>query len=354
MEKRLIIGYLLAGLISAGTLNAQTGGQGIFEFVNLSASSRLNALGGTAPAWQSKDASSSASNPALLSDDVHTQFSFQHQFYFADIRNSHVNYVHKMKKWNTFLQGGVKALNSGDVSRTDIYGNTSGTVQAKETDIYLAAARPYRERLSFGAQIHYIYSVVGDASSSGILFNAGARYYNPDKKLALGLVFRNAGTQLDPYVDHREAKSPMKIELGIAQKLKHLPFTYHITLTDLQQWDIRYDDPAENGNVDLLGETKETGALEKAAGNALRHMVFGGELGMGKNENFWLRLGYNHLRARDLALSDYRAFNGLSFGLGLKIYKFKFDYSYAKYHLAGGTSQIGLSFDLNSFVKTKV
>ena len=87
------------------------------------------------------------------------------------------------------------------------------------------------------------------------------------------------------------------------------------------------------------------------SGNSFRHFGFGIELFLSKKENFILRAGYNPLLSKDLALADYRSFTGICAGFGLKVYKFKIDYGYARYHLAGGTHHFGFSTDINSFLK---
>ena len=114
---------------------------------------------------------------------------------------------------------------------------------------------------------------------------------------------------------------------------------------------MRYDDPNLNSNSDIFGNVKEKSAFTKWTNNVLRHFSLGGEMLLGKKEQFNLRLGYNHLRKKDLSVADYTTFGGLSYGIGFKIYKFKIDYSYAKYHIAGGTNQFSITTSINSFLK---
>ncbi len=349
-------GYYISALIFILIIDislAQTGGQHIYQFLNLSPGSRIAALGGMPIAWRATDPGVVFQNPSLMTDKLDGTVCFSHQFYFADIGSGHFSYSDHLKKWNLNVQGGVHYVNYGDIPQTDIYDNTLGQFKPKETDFYLAASKTFQERLIIGANLQYIFSTLGNSSSQGLCINSGISYFNPDKEFGLSLVFKNAGVQLTKYNQERE-NLPFEIQLGYAKKLKHLPLTYHITFQHLEKWNVKYDDPDLAGDGVLFGEASKDSEFDKFLGNLLRHFVIGAELNFGKKENFSLRLGYNHLRKSDLSLNDYRSFSGLSWGFGIKIYKFKFDYSYAVYHLAGGTNQITFSTNINSFLKTEM
>jgi hypothetical protein len=79
--------------------------------------------------------------------------------------------------------------------------------------------------------------------------------------------------------------------------------------------------------------------------NALRHVIIGAELFPDKGFN--LRLGYNFRRAEELRIVEQRNFSGISVGVGLKMGRIKFDYSYSRYTLASNTSLFGITINLN-------
>jgi hypothetical protein len=332
---------------------AQTGGQHIYQFVNLSPSARMTALGGMPMAWRSSDAGTVFHNPSLLTNTLSGNIAFSHQFYFEDIGAGHLSYSHTLSKPNINIQGGVHYINYGDIPQTDVYGNINSQFTARETDFYFAASKTIQDRLVIGGNLQYIFSSLDIYHSQGLNFNTGVSYFNPEKQFGLSLLVKNAGFQMSKYNNERE-NLPFEIQLGFAKKLAHLPLIYHITFQHLESWDLSYDDPAFANDGLLFGEAHKENAFEDFLGNLIRHFVIGAELNFGKNENFSLRLGYNHLRKKDLSVADYRSVSGLSGGFGIKIYKFKIDYSYAVYHLAGGTSQLSFSTNLNSFVKTEM
>ncbi len=352
MDKRYIQSTIISFWLAFSAV-AQTGGQQIYQFVNLSPGARMSALGGMPIAWRTNDAGTVFHNPSLLTDQLNGHVAFSHQFYFSDIGSGHFSYSHFLEKPKLNIQGGVHYVNYGDIPKTDVYGNVFNSFAAKETDFYIAASKSIQDRLIIGANLQYIFSSLDVYNSQGLNFNSGISYFNPDKHFGLSLVVKNAGFQLSKYNNERE-NLPFEIQLGFAKKLAHLPLVYHITFQHLETWNLRYDDPDFANDGVLFGEAPQDKPFEDFIGNFLRHFVIGAELNFGKNDNFSLRLGYNHLRKKDLSLADYRSGSGLSGGFGIKIYKFKIDYSYAVYHLAGGTSQLSFSTNLNSFVKTEM
>ncbi|MBP6812148.1 MAG: hypothetical protein KA138_11545, partial [Saprospiraceae bacterium] len=165
-----------------------------------------------------------------------------------------------------------------------------------------------------------------------------------------GLVIRNAGTQLSTYADIKETL-PFDIQLGVSKRLKHLPFRFSVIAHHLHEWDIRYNDPNLQGDEVLLfgdeqpKESRATAVID----NFFRHLIFNGEFLLGKNEGLRIRLGYNHLLKRELSVSNYRSLAGFSGGLGVKISRFRVDFGYGAYHLAGGVAHLGIGTNLREF-----
>lgn len=352
----LQVSTILCGLLISypGTIVAQqTGGRAIFQFLNLSPSTRNSALGSNAHSWISYDPSMAYINPALLQQKMENSLCFQHQILPGDLSLGHFSYAHnEITKWKLRFQAGVQFLNASSFNGADIFGNSTGNFKVSESSVYLGASKRLNERIHAGLNMQFISSRFDVYSAHGLAFNAGLHYYNPDSKYALGFVIRNAGFTFDPYQSQKE-KLPVSVELMYSQRLKHLPFVYFISFHHLQSWNVRYDDPEIRNSGNLFGSIDEPSTFSRITDNLLRHFSIGGEMLLGKKENFIIRLGYNHLRRKELSVSDYASFAGLSFGLGLKIYKFRLDYSYSVYHLSGGVNQIGLTAQLNSLFKSR-
>ena len=88
--------------------------------------------------------------------------------------------------------------------------------------------------------------------------------------------------------------------------------------------------------------------------NFFRHLIFGGEFTLGKNDVFKLRLGYNHQRKQELTVTNFRTLTGFSMGFGLKVKKLQFDYALSKIHFAGSTHHLGISTSLSRFTNPSI
>jgi len=55
-------------------------------------------------------------------------------------------------------------------------------------------------------------------------------------------LFRNIGTQFSTY-DGTNEKLPLEIIAGVSQELENVPIRWHLTLENLQQWNIAFSNP---------------------------------------------------------------------------------------------------------------
>ena len=343
--------FLLLFQLPVSEANGQiTGGQHVFNFLSLPASSRVTGLGGMQIAVKDDDPVFAATNPAALNADMDGHIAINHNFFLSDIQHGYVAYVHQLDKIGFTVQGGLQYMKYGDIDRADEFGNLMGKVKAGETAFTLGGARSLTDRISLGLNLRMAVSTLDVYQSSALLADAGLMYADTAKRLTIGLVMRNAGTQLATYAGTRESL-PFDIQLGITRRLKHLPFRFGIVAHHLQKWDIRFNDPnAENDDFLIIGDTQPTENKASAAiDNFFRHLVFNGEFLLGPREGFRLRVGYNHLRKRELSVRNYRSLAGFSGGIGIRIKRFRVDFGYSSYHLAGGVVHLGVGTNLREF-----
>ncbi|MFT5253381.1 MAG: hypothetical protein ACI87N_002414, partial [Flavobacteriales bacterium] len=175
--------------------------------------------------------------------------------------------------------------------------------------------------------------------SLGGAIDIGAIFIDERNDVNWGLVIRNIGTQFTTYSGQTE-KLPLEIMLGVSQELENVPIRWHLTVENLQQWNLAFSNP--NRSQSSLNGASQDEKIS-AVNNALRHVIFGVELFPKKAVNF--RVGYNFRRAEELRVVDQRNFSGISAGFGLKLNKLKFNYSYSRYTLAGNTSLFGLTIN---------
>lgn len=154
---------------------------------------------------------------------------------------------------------------------------------------------------------------------------------------------------MSTYAGQRE-DLPYDLQFAVSKRLRYLPFRLTILAHHLHQWKIRYDDPnAQEDDVLLFGGEESDSKGNPGVDNFFRHLVFSGEFLLGRRENLRLRLGYNHLRKRELSVANYRSLAGFSGGVGIKINRFRLDVGYASYHLGGSVMQVGIGTNLKDF-----
>ena len=83
----------------------------------------------------------------------------------------------------------------------------------------------------------------------------------------------------------------------------------------------------------------------------MSHVVFNTEIVLSKNFN--IRVGYNHLRRRELALTDRKGVSGYSWGFGIKINRFQVHYGSGSYLIGRNTNHFSVVTNINDFSKKK-
>jgi hypothetical protein len=336
-------------MLNAAVLVGQAGGRSSFRFLHFPNSARTNALGGIAISEGSYDGASAVQNPALLQSKWHGFLSFNHQFYFGGIQHGYFNYVHHLSKSNITLHSGFQYVNYGKLIQTDEYEQEYGNFRAGEYAWHLGASKPIYERLTIGANLKLANSVLENYTSFAIAADLGARYHIEEKKISVGLVMANLGSVLSRYNEDSSQKVPYDVRLAITKRMDKAPFSITLTAHHLHRWNLLYENPeADNANL-FQPETRDTrwDWLE----NTARHLQASAEVYIGKSENFIIRLGYNHMRRRDLSVQNFRSIAGMSGGIGFRVKKLKLDYGFGTYHLAGSSHHISLSMLLSSFTK---
>ena len=338
--------FLLAlSLFSTIVSFSQIGGQGAYEFQNVTFSGRAAALGGELVSWNNNDVQLVHHNPSTLSSVEKGKMGLSFVDYYSDIKFSQLFYNIGETKWGSF-GGGVSMINYGDFVRAEANGVVTGEFSANDYMIHLNWSKKIDSLFSVGVDFKNIFSQYDVYRSYGMAVDLGASYFNPDKELGIGLVVNNLGSQITSYSGTQESVQP-RIHLGFSKKLAHAPFRIHITAHDLQKLDISYEDPINPpATVDPL--TNEPIEPKKNIGDKiLRHANIGVEFVPMKNFN--LRFGYNYQRQKEMRIANRAGLTGFSFGVGIKVKRFYIDYGRAKYHLSGATNHFTISTNLNSF-----
>ena len=339
MLRKLV--FLLSLLLSAATFG-QIGGKSVYQFLNLAQSPRQAALGGKTVTVVDYDVNQAFYNPATINEKMHNRLSANYGSYYGEVSYGTAAYAYTYDRHLQTFHAGISYVNYGTFEGRDELGNLTSDFTGSEAALSLGYAYnlPWTD-MYVGANAKLISSTLESYNSWGAAVDLGFLYVDVDNDINYGLTVRNLGFQIKPYQDTNE-KLPLAIDAGISQLMLHVPIRWHVTLENLQQWNIAFSNPNRaEGSLDGGSEEEKVSFFN----NALRHVILGAELFPEKGFN--LRLGYNFRRGEELRIVDKRNFSGISVGFGLRFGKVKFDYSYSRYTIAANTSLFGLMIDLN-------
>ena len=334
--------FIVALFLYSAAIYCQVGGQSVYQFLNLVTSPRQAALGGKTLTIYDHDVNQAHYNPATINEEMDNRLSLNYGSYFGEVTYGTASYAHTFDRHAQTFHWGVNYVNYGSFDGFDE--NGTPTASFTGSDVALSMGYAYNvpnTKLHLGANAKLINSALESYNSFGGAIDVGAIYTNEKSGISYAFAIRNVGTQFTTYAGTQE-KLPLEVIAGFSQQLEHVPIRWHLTLENLQQWNVTFSNPARAENsIDGTSTPEKTSVFN----NALRHVIFGLELFPQKGFN--VRLGYNFRRAEELKLLEQRNFSGISLGLGLKMGRLKFDYSYSRYTLAANTSLFGLTIDFN-------
>lgn len=319
---------ILIVLLSLCVLAYPQAGDGTFKLLDLPSSARVAAMGGTNVAMHDDDVNFSAMNPALLSEKTHNMLSFNYSNYFYDINFGSVLYGRNFGDKN-YTAFGAHYLDYGKFLETSETNELLGSFTAKDIMLSASYARILHPRWTIGLSFKPMISIYERYQTYGFSFDVGVGYADTKHNFYAGLAFRNVGMSVANYrsLDGQQSIDmlPWNIELALVKGFKHAPIRISMTAHNWQRWNLGYTD-------DTVA-TKEK-SINKAASffdMLFRHTIF--NLEILPTKNIYLLVSYNHRRQMEMNVNDYKTAAGLSFGAGIKVYKFHIDAGFAQYQV---------------------
>jgi hypothetical protein len=332
---------------------AQIGGRHTYEFLNLTNSARVAAMGGNFLAIKDNDITLTLANPSLITSEMHNNLSLSYVNYFTGPNYGYVMYSRNFSKIGAFV-GTFQFIDYGKFTETDAAGNTYGTFSAGEYALNIGWGRQLSPHFSIGANGKLIYSSLETYHSFGIAVDVAGTYTTKDELFTASLIGRNIGSQIVPYRTGHYESLPFELQIGLSQKLRHIPVRFSQLFTNLQNWNLTYTDPNDpNNQADpITGETEEKSGIGKVADQIMRHIVLGGEVTIAKVLS--IRLGYNYQRRQELKLYNKAGLAGFSIGFGLRVKMFNLSYTRSTFQAGGpNPNYITVGVNLQEFSKKK-
>ncbi len=344
--------YLLVTLFSliSFKLAAQIGGNGTYDFLNLTSSARIASMGGDFLAINDNDITLATTNPSIISPEMHNHLGIAFVDYYTDINYGFAAYSRTFKKAGSFVAS-MQYLNYGSFDFADVTGEKGGKFYAGESALTIGWGRKLDSLFSIGSNLKFIYSSLETYKSIGLAVDVAGSYTSSDRTFVTSLIAKNIGRQLKTYNGGNAEPLPFELQIGITKKLLHLPFRYSIIYDHIEKWDLSYDDPLTQQTDPITGEVINSSNMEQFGDNLMRHIVIGGELILSKN--FSLRGGYYYKRRQELKLDTKTGTVGFSWGFEFRVSKFRFSYARSAYHLAGSPNFITITTNLSDFSKKR-
>lgn len=343
MRKWLIIQVLMLGIPAAGQI---LGGQSVFNFLRLSHTPQLTALGGAQPAQASADVGMAFYNPALFTPAMHGQLNAVFNDFYGGIRVFHLSAAYSPEKLNTGFTGGLSFFNYGSTTQTDAAGNVLGKFSPADYVVQAGAARRWLEKWTFGINLKFVASAYGQYRSNGMGMDAGLLFSDTVNGLRAAFLVRNLGVQLRTYAGEPE-EFPFDMQAGISKRLADAPFSFSLTAQRLHQYNILYTDTAFNT---ATGTRNPAGGFNP--GRLLDHLVLGTTIYI--HDRVQVQAGYNFLRRRELAVANTaNGMTGFSAGAAVNLGYLCLRYARANYQAGSAINQVGLNLQIRQYTGKK-
>lgn len=303
---------------------------GVYDFLEMPVSSRVNALGGENVSIIERDVSLLFHNPSLMGPEMDMDMHFGFVSYLGGINAGSAAFSKALGERSAWGIG-ANYVNYGSIQETTIDNELLGEVSAKDMSFNAFFSRDLSDDWRGGVTTKMIYSSFGEYNSIGLAVDLGLSYYNRERDFSFGLAAKNVGRQVKSYNDIRE-KLPWDIQLGISQKLSHAPLRISVTALHLTQWKFK---PLTEGSTekDSFFET------------FFKHFVFGADILL--SDNFWLGIGYNPKLGSDMKLQEGNKLGGFSGGGGIRVKAFDVGFSVSRFHPSATSFQINVVMALS-------
>jgi hypothetical protein len=319
---------------------AQIGGETTYQFLELTNSARMAALGGNQIALtDSSDLNLPFHNPALLHKGMNNMMLVNYVNYFMDINYGYASYARSYNGIGNFALG-MHYINYGEFKEATELGELTGNFfNAAEYALNMIYSNHY-QRLSYGVNLKPVFSVFESYRSFGLAADLGVNFSSKDSLTHVALVARNIGGQLTTYYeDGNHEPIPFNLQAGISTRLRYAPVIFSLTMQHLSNWDLGYSE-AEEESLENWHELQESFAKQ-----IMRHALLGVEIL--PSDNFSIRAGYNFQRRQELKFDERLSTVGFSLGFGLKVKRFRLDFATSRFHLAGSSNLFSLAINLN-------
>ena len=273
------------------------------------------------------------SNVSLLREEMSGQLHASFNSMYAGIKNLGFVAGKYVSSWETNFGVGISYIDYGNITSTDPSGNITGSIHPRDYLVRAMVSRQYETRWHYGFAVNFIQSSYGEFTSTALALDAAATYYDSSNLFQAALVLKNMGGQLKSFVPGEHEQVPFDFQLGVSKRLLKAPIQFSLTAHHLHQFNLAYNDTANNGGQESASST---------VSKIFQHLVFATQLYI--EEKIELSLGYDFLRRSELRIDNTaNGLTGFTMGIGYTSDKLQFRYARAWYQNNTAYNQFGIN-----------
>lgn len=324
------------------SVKAQVAGLNTLAVFDLSSVGRTAGVGMDYLALFDDDLTVGIDNPSLLRSSMAGSGVLSFIPMFDGSNMGSLTYAHKFDRFGT-VAFGFHFVNYGRFHGYDEEDVYQGDFGAGDYSLSLGWGLWIDSNFSLGVNFKPVLSQYEQYTAFALAIDLAGSYVSDNRRFAATLMGRNIGAQIVTF-DQTVSYLPFELSAEVSYKLKNAPFRLFFAATELQRWNLRYDDPLHPTTTTdpFTGEVTKESWFVGTLDNLMRHTLFGVELNIGKA--FFARVGYSYRQNAEMRGFDAFNLSGFSFGIGLHTRKFDFGYSRRDYHLAQALNYLTLSY----------
>lgn len=324
------------------SLQAQVAGLNMLSGLDLSSTARTAGLGLDYLALYGDDLTVGIDNPSLLRSTMGGTGVLSVVPMFSGGAMGSLTYAHTFNRFGT-VSFGFHFMDYGRFEEYDEEENHLGTFGAGDYSLCIGWGLWLDSNFSVGANFKPVLSQYESYTAVAVAVDVAGSYVSDSRAFAATLMARNIGAQVVTF-DETVEELPFELSAEVSYKLRNAPFRLFFAATELQRWDLRYEDPLNPTTTTdpFTGEVQRESWLAGTFDNLMRHTVFGVELTLGAN--LFARLGYSYRQTAEMRGVDAFNLSGFSFGVGLRRGRFEFSYARRNYHLSQAPNYFTLSY----------
>lgn len=317
---------------------AQSGGTGVFSFLDRSVFAGSSALGNTSYINPGPVGAFAVQNPLLLNDSTLFQLEMSAAALGEGIQLLQGSYGFKIKGHPVIAA--AQTIQYGEFTATDVWGNNLGIFYAG--DIALSLGTPLAEWRSwrFGMTGKLVNGTYESYQSWALAMDLQAMT-RLENGVDVAVLLKNTGRQLSTFAGTREAL-PVNLLVALGQKLEHAPFRWALVADQLNRPNLGYDDPNLVTVDPVTGQT--TQGTQSLLNLGLRHIS--GSLEFLPTQRLHIMAGYSFRRQFEMALADRRTSGGFTLGASVYFSKFQLHFANELRSVAGRMNTLSLNLNL--------